>query len=352
MNPGIVEEIKKELIRARDGYIKQIGREYELKEKHPVFYDAAKEFLGRPGKMVRPVIFALSYMLYSGNPPGRDLYRSALGFELLHNCAVIHDDIIDNSEKRRGGPAMHRLLKNSGKGNSGKRGEELAIVAGDILYALGIKIFMEINSVPARKEKALDKVLDTAVKTGLGEFEEMLLDKADIRDIKKKDILRVYDYKSACYTVSGPLQTGAILGGASKRQVGNLGSLGNCIGRAFQIKDDILDLYESGKSRERFEDIRKKRKTILMFYAYMNASPGEREEIEGFLSKKAPGGSEVERISRIFRETGSVEAAALDIRSSLTEAEKLIEGLSIGKGGKRLLGGYSLELVSLKGLSL
>jgi geranylgeranyl diphosphate synthase type I len=200
----------------------------------------------REGKRIRPLLFLTGYSGFT-NKPAPGLYTSALSFELLHDFMLIHDDIIDKSDTRRGKPSMHALLNNYLKGTPNLKfsGEDLAIVLGDVIYAMAINAFLYIKEEKERKERALKKFVEAAMYTGSGEFIELIYGIKKLDKIKKEDIYKVYDFKTAYYSFASPLAIGAILAGAGKKQVDNIFKYGICLGRAFQIKDDIICMFDT-----------------------------------------------------------------------------------------------------------
>ena len=128
----------------------------------------------------------------------KNLYRSALAIELLHNFLLVHDDIVDNSDIRRGQASMHKLLEKKVKipKKAGFTGKDLAMITGDIMYAVAIEAFLSITEDPLRKEAALKKFISTACYTGCGEFIELIYSIEDISKISKEQIYKIYDYKS------------------------------------------------------------------------------------------------------------------------------------------------------------
>src|SRR3989338_5453464 len=184
---------------------------------------------------------------------------------------LIHDDIIDRSDLRRGKPTMHRLLKKAVKTpDQEKLGFDLSIIVGDILYVLAIDAFLSIHEEPRRKEKALKYFVKTAAFTAMGEFIDIIHGVENISRIKEKDVFLNYTLKTAKYTFECPLVIGAILAGASTQDTQKLSRLGIMIGQAFQIQDDILGIFGSQKSigKSILSDITEFKKTLLVCHAY------------------------------------------------------------------------------------
>jgi len=169
---NIKNRVEKEL----RAYTRAIDRLYSLNKLSPILFKSIKEFILGGGKRVRPILFCIGYLGFSKKtPPG--LYRSALSLELLHDFLLVHDDIIDKSSMRRGKPSMHTRLKRCLFGNKKAKfsGEDLAIVAGDVMYAMGLDAFLAVKEDPLRKEAALRKLIQAVLYTASGEFIELLM---------------------------------------------------------------------------------------------------------------------------------------------------------------------------------
>ena len=193
-------------------YTREFNKEYSLSSLSPLLFNKIKEFISRDGKRVRPVLFCIGYLGFA-KKPARGIYRSALSLELLHDFMLVHDDIIDKSETRRGKLSMHALLNRQFSKNKKLKfsGEDLTLVIGDVMYALALDAFLAIREDPGRKEKALKKLISAALYTGSGEFIELLLSAKPMEKVTQNDIYKVYDYKTANYTFASPLTMGAIL---------------------------------------------------------------------------------------------------------------------------------------------
>ncbi|MBU1122538.1 MAG: polyprenyl synthetase family protein, partial [Candidatus Omnitrophica bacterium] len=245
--------IDKELVR----FIDKADKTYSLSHISPLLFNTIKDFVLRDGKRLRPILFVIGYQGFA-NKPATNLYKSAISIELLHAFLLVHDDIIDKSATRRGKPSMHKMLDTYLQKYKHRKfsGQDLAIVAADIIYAMSIEAFLTIKEDAAQKEAALKKLIEATIYTGSGEFIELLLSLKKLNNISKSDIYKVYDYKTAYYTFASPLAIGAILAGAGKNQITKLINYGIYLGRAFQINDDILGMFsaESKTGKSSFTD--------------------------------------------------------------------------------------------------
>ena len=255
-------------------YTREFNKEYSLSSLSPLLFNKIKEFISRDGKRVRPVLFCIGYLGFA-KKPARGIYRSALSLELLHDFMLVHDDIIDKSETRRGKLSMHALLNRQFSKNKKLKfsGEDLTLVIGDVMYALALDAFLAIREDPGRKEKALKKLISAALYTGSGEFIELLLSAKPMEKVTQNDIYKVYDYKTANYTFASPLTMGAILAGAKTTQIEKLYRYGMCLGRAFQIQDDIIGTFgkETQTGKSSLTDLKEAKRTLLIWYAFRKA---------------------------------------------------------------------------------
>lgn len=160
-----------------------------------------------------------------GRQKSEDIIKIAAAYEIFHTAILAHDDIIDQSLERRGGPSLYQALGGNHYGIS------QAITLSDAGFFLAIKIISESKFEEKLKNQALRMFAKTMVDTAIG---QML-------DIQKGDPATIMRLKTAKYTVSGPLQIGTILAGGKQNLLDQLDKFGTYLGIAFQIKDDILD---------------------------------------------------------------------------------------------------------------
>ncbi|MDD5115704.1 MAG: polyprenyl synthetase family protein [Candidatus Omnitrophica bacterium] len=338
--------IEKEL----SSYIKEIDRLYSLSSLSPLLFRNIRDFICRPGKRVRPILFCIGYLGFSGKPAA-GLYRSALSLELLHDFMLVHDDIIDKSDTRRGLASMHILLNRYLKGSKNVKfnGEDLAIVAGDVMYAMGLDAFLSVKENARRKEEALRKLISAALYTGSGEFIELLLGAKPLEDVSKDEIYKIYDYKTANYTFASPLTMGSSLAGAKASQTKELFSYGILLGRAFQIRDDIIGTFgkekETGKSN--LTDIKEAKRTLLIWHAFKHAGNKDRLAIKKIMDGRLSSGSGLLEIRRIIVRCGSLAYAEKQIRELFLKAGKHLEGLKMKTPYKQALDNFSRKILKV-----
>jgi len=339
----MIYEIRKRLDRELLSFLAYVNKKYSLKRISPILFRGIRDFVIRDGKRLRPILFIISYKGFSNRNP-KNLYRGALCIELLHDFLLVHDDIVDKAAMRRGKPSMHKLLGKYIMPLKSRRftGEDLAIIIGDVIYAIAIESFFSIEENQKNKEDALKRFVEASCFTGCGEFIEMLYGAKDLSKVTRDNIYRVYDYKTAHYTFVAPLVAGALLAGASKRDINRLSECGIYLGRAFQIRDDIIGIF--GKSRETgkssFTDLEENKKTLLVWYAYNQAQKGDKVRLKGILNKGKITKRELNEARRIIRRTGGKDYAEREIKKLFKKSVDIIETSGIKSFYKKSLIDY------------
>jgi geranylgeranyl diphosphate synthase type I len=260
--------------------------------------------------------------------------------EFLHNFMLIHDDIIDNSDLRRGKPTMHKMLENI---VPSKRpvslGKELAIIAGDILYALAIDAFLSVKALPDRKERALKYFIQTAALTAMGEFIDTIHGLEPLTAVGEKDVMLNYSLKTARYTFDCPLVVGAILGGANKKETQKLAELGLMIGQAFQIQDDVIGIFDTEENigKSVLSDLQESKKTLLVCHAFNKLKGNDKEAFVKIFNKRKKTYGDLEKIRKIFIDSGSLEYCLSEIRERMKKSSKIMKNLSMRNDIKQII---------------
>ena len=331
-------------------YVRAIDKLYTLNRLSPILFKNIKEYILRDGKRIRPILFCIGYRGFSEKVPA-GLYRSALSLELLHDFMLVHDDIIDKSDTRRGKPAMHALLKKYlTKDKKAKfSGQDLALIIGDVMYAMALDSFLAVKENPLRKEAALKKLISAALYTGSGEFIELLLAIRPIEQVTLKDIYKIYDYKTANYTFASPLTMGSALAGAKASQTKRLFSYGILLGRAFQIKDDIIGTFgeEKDTGKSNLTDIKEAKRTLLIWYAFNHACKKDRLAIKRIMERKSSNNAELQRIRKIIIQSGSLAYAENQIEYLFSKAKKQLNGLKMNARYKQALDNFSQKILKV-----
>ena len=244
---------------------------------------------GGGGKRIRPALLLLSSKLF--NYQGRGAIRLGAVVEIIHTATLVHDDIIDEAQIRRGRPAANTQWGNS-----------KCVLAGDWLYMQAFKI-----AVQERNFRILDTLIDLTQQMVEGELLQMeKLGKLISLDEHFDLIYR----KTACL-FSVCMRMGGILGGATREQEESLAEYGHGLGMAFQITDDVLDLTASENvlGKPVASDLREGKVTMAVIHALERCTASERKQIETVLQERAFDGVTHAEILEILEKYGSLEAA-------------------------------------------
>jgi geranylgeranyl diphosphate synthase type I len=236
------------------------------------------------GKRIRPT---LCYWGWSGAGGAHcaEIVRAAAALELFHAFALIHDDIIDGSDVRRGGPSMHRRLaavhaEAGWRGTPDRFGVAAAILFGDLCLAWADELLHTSGLDPARLRAAQPIYDRMRSEVMCGQFLDVAETARGPSSIQRS--LRVVRYKAAKYTVEHPLLLGGTLAGADARRLDSYSTFGVPLGEAFQLRDDLLGVFgdpaATGKSTT--DDLREGKPTVLAAYAAEHATPAQRAVIE------------------------------------------------------------------------
>ncbi len=323
MNQGIEKQLTAAAMKV-DPIIKSlIEEEKEIK----VLYDASKHLIDAGGKRLRPFLVLKSCELVGGRE--EDVVQLAAAIELLHTFTLIHDDIMDEDEKRRGVPTVHTIW-----------GVPIAITTGDMLFA---KVYSSIlrcaNSghVTGRRVLwALDVITDAALSICRGQALDMLL--GGMGEVSEEQYLRMIDEKTASL-LKASAQSGAIFGGGTPHQVKLIGEFAHYCGLAFQIVDDVLGLTadEEVIGKPVGSDIREGKRTILIIHALKRADEGQRRAILSALGKRDVTQAQIREAIKVIRSLGSVDYAMSRANGFVNEARSRLSSFPASPARDALL---------------
>ena len=311
--------------------------------------DSLRDMITRNGKRIRPMLFIFSYLGYtgSGKIDREKLLKASLSVEILHVFLLIHDDIIDKASFRRGKPTIHRMFnKELGLEKNDRTGSDLGIVAGDILFTAAVNCLLSMDELPERKEKALRLFLSAASNTGTGEFLDILNDKKTIDEIPPEEILATYEMKTAEYTFSSPLLIGASLAGAYAEESERLNSYGRSTGIAFQLLDDLLDVFGDAAltGKPAFNDIRSGKRTLLASRTAKTLPDLSRKDFIRLFAKKDKTDEDCEKIKTLMISSGS-EKYTRDLAFKMLEkAERALIMLKMRPEQKNAVASLNLRI--------
>lgn len=296
--------------------------EHELAEESAAAFEPVSEIcgylLGGGGKRLRPALLLLSAR-YAGYR-GECATRLAAVVELIHSATLIHDDVIDSADTRRGRPSANS-----------RWGNHRSVLAGDWLYMQAFQIALE-----QRNFRILDVLIDLTKKMVEGEL--IQLAKIGKLDVTEEDALQLATYKTACL-FSGCARLGAILGGLGEAEEEALAEYGHCAGLAFQLVDDLLDFTASAEQLGKpvLNDLKEGKVTLPLIYAMENGHREARELVQCVLAEKEFHSIQRETIVALVRDSGALERTrqlALDYAS---RAKASIDGRPDSEYARALL---------------
>lgn len=276
-----------------------------------ILYEPVDYVLTGGGKRVRPVLVLLSCQAVGGRL--EQALDAAVAIELLHNFTLVHDDIMDEDDTRRGRPTVHK-----------KWNPAIAILAGDALYALSYRCLLQTDSPRLREiiELFTEGILTVCEGQAYDlEFEERLT-------VALPEYLDMIQKKTACL-LDISARIGALIGNGSKAEVTALGNFATNLGCAFQIQDDLLDIIsdEVTLGKTFGSDVKQRKQTFLLVHALSHADAKSHKELLRLLYGPQTNSQSVSAIRVIFERAGSLTAAREAIKSYLQRAEQSLEVL-------------------------
>ena len=293
----IIKDYNESLVSNSSGYLKE-NLEY-FKE------------LNSEGKCIRGFLISLGYKILKDNI--NYSYHLSLAYEIFQTSVLIHDDIIDNDNLRRGKKTIHYSnylkYKSLNDSEAKKTSESIALCVGDYGFFKVNEIIIKYYKDDPNFSKLFDYYNDIVLKTVEGELIDVILsfeNKYKENENLENNIMIVYKLKTAFYSIIGPLSLGLILGGIDDNKLEEIKNFGEKVGIAFQIQDDILGIY-SDMGKVVGSDIKEYKQTILFSYTIKNEK--YKEELLKYYGKENIGEKEIKETRRIFKESGAYDYA-------------------------------------------
>ena len=267
--------------------------------------------LNSDGKLIRGFLIALGYKMLKDDI--KYSYNLSLAYELFQTSILIHDDIIDNDNLRRGKDTIHyanyKKYKSLNEQDAKKASESIGICIGDYGYFKVNEIIIKNYQNDPNFAKVFNYYNDIVLKTIEGELTDVVLAfEGKYKDIKNLDdnIMLIYKLKTSFYTIIGPLCLGLILGGIEDNKLEDIKIFGEKVGIAFQIQDDILGIY-SDMGKVIGSDIKEFKQTIL--YSFTAKNEKYKNELMKYYGKENIGENEINEVRKIFKESGAYDYA-------------------------------------------
>lgn len=293
-------------------------------------YAPIKYVLSIGGKRIRPVLMLLSYNLYKDNP--ESILMQACALETYHNYTLLHDDLMDNADVRRGMPTVHR-----------KWDANTAILSGDSMLVLAYQRMAQC--APSKLKPLLDLFTETALEIGEGQQYDMDFERRT--DVTEAEYIEMIRLKTSVLLACA-MKTGAILADAPAADADRLYQFGEQIGLAFQLQDDLLDVYGDpavfGKAIG--GDIVSNKKTYMLINAYQLAGPSQRSELMRWITAVDFDRAEkVAAVTRIYDELGIRGLCEARINQYFDRASEYLAAVGVDDARKEQLRRFAQEMM-------
>ena len=318
--PGITqirEAIDLELLkftRARSSELREIDSHLA-----PVA-EALSEFITDGGKRFRPIFAYLGY-LGAGSTPSQSALTACAALELVHVCALIHDDVMDGSDSRRNKPALHKQFEelhkmNGYKGDKEKFGVAAAILLGDLALSWSDQMISESGIASQDSSRAAPLFHEMRAELMAGQYLDVL--EGSIGEFNLERSRKIARFKSGKYSIERPLQFGAALANDDRELRKVFSDYGLPLGEAFQLRDDILGVFGDSAvtGKPSGDDIREGKRTVLMALTSSRLSAADHLKLAQALGNSNLDNSQVAQIQQLVKDCGA-----------LAECEELIEDL-------------------------
>jgi geranylgeranyl diphosphate synthase, type II len=307
----------------------------EIAEKqysdNPVeLYEPIRYIMALGGKRMRPVLLLMACDLFDGSI--MKALQPALGIEVFHNFTLMHDDIMDKAPLRRGHATVHE-----------KWNECIAILSGDVMLVEAYQLMMQVD------DTILRKVLDIFSKTATGVCEGQQIDMnfETLQDVSINQYIEMIRLKTAVL-LAGSLKIGSLIGNASDEHAEALYHFGENLGLAFQLQDDILDVYGDPDKfgKQVGGDIIANKKTYLLIKALELAEDLDQEELNYWLSEdNADSQTKVEAVTEIYNRLGVRQLAEHQMNSFAEKALSALEKIPSNAEKKKALRAFAEHLL-------
>ncbi|GAA0656617.1 polyprenyl synthetase family protein [Kitasatospora atroaurantiaca] len=306
--------------------------------------DALREFLLDGGKRLRPAFCYWGWRGAGGAADSTGIAHAAAALELLQASALVHDDLMDRSDTRRGLPSVHRrfeaLHRDSGwRGDREQYGASAAVLLGDLLLIWCDELFLR-SGLPSARVLAAKPAFDlmrTEVMVGqyLDVLEPVAGDSADGGALDRAQT--VLHYKSAKYTIERPLQVGGLLAGAGPELVEAYSAFGLPLGEAFQLRDDLLGVFgdPAVTGKPAGDDLREGKRTLLVAHAMRGLSPADARHLDERLGAPDLTAEEIPALRALVERSGAAEVVEQRIEELMRQSLAALDAAPLADGPAR-----------------
>lgn len=296
-------------------------------------YEPIRYVLSMGGKRIRPVLMLLGYNLYKEDTD--KILMNAIALETYHNYTLLHDDLMDQADLRRGHETVHK-----------KWNANTAILSGDSMLVLAYERMAQCDS--RHLADVLRLFTTTALEIGEGQQYDMEFETRD--DVREEEYIEMIRLKTSVLLACA-LKIGAILADASAEDADNLYKFGEQIGLAFQLQDDYLDVYGDSKvfGKKIGGDITSNKKTFMLINAFSHANEAQRQELEKWVNAKSFDREEkIAAVTRLYNEIGIDKMAQAKIAYYFEQSKKYLDAVQVPAERKEELQKYAQRMMKRK----
>lgn len=318
-----------EILKMVNDYISKLA--YDRKPKS--LYEPVEYALSMGGKRIRPTLMLLAYNLFRDDP--EKILMPATALETYHNYTLLHDDLMDNADLRRGHQTVHKRWS-----------PNVAVLSGDAMLVLAYK---RMEQVPVEMFRPIMQLFtETALEIGEGQQYDMEFESRT--DVSEEEYIEMIRLKTSVLLACA-MKMGAILAGASEQDQDNLYKFGEQVGLAFQLQDDYLDVYGDTKvfGKAIGGDIVSNKKTYMLINAYNKAGQAQRDELDRWMTAKEFDRNEkVAAVTDLYNQLGIDRMALCKIESYFDESRKYLDAVSVEDGRKEEIRRYAQLMLNRK----
>lgn len=305
--------------------------EVQYPDKPEGLYEPIRYILSLGGKRIRPVLLLMAYELYRDDIT--KVMPAAISIETYHNYTLLHDDLMDCASVRRGKPTVHKVWN-----------ANTAILSGDSMMVLAYRYMIEASA--ACGKDVLPLFTDTALEIGEGQQCDMNFEnRTDVTEAEYIEMIRL----KTSVLLACALKIGAMLAGAPEPDADNLYRFGECIGLAFQLQDDYLDVYGDPAvfGKKIGGDILCNKKTYMLINAYRLANDEQRAALEYWLAQSDDAPEEkIKGVTELYTGLGIPALCNERIESFFVEGKTYLDKVDLPEEKKRNLWAFAASLMN------
>ena len=296
-------------------------------------YQPIQYVLSIGGKRIRPTLMLLAYNLFKDDP--ERILAPACGLETYHNYTLLHDDLMDNADLRRGKPTVHKRWD-----------ANTAILSGDSMLVLAYLYIMQCKSEKLQDVMAL--FTQTALEIGEGQQYDM--DFEHRNDVTEEEYIEMIRLKTSVLLACA-MKMGAILAGASDADANNLYKFGEQIGLAFQLQDDFLDVYGDSEifGKSIGGDIVSNKKTYMLINAFNCSTAAQKAELAQWITMNTPDADKkIAAVTRLYNDIGVNKMAEKKIAHYFDNSHQYLDAVAVAPERKAELVAYVSRMMKRK----